>query len=82
MYLFNDKWNENPLIPVGLILLLGWFFLRVIDMGIQNQDFRMALNLMSISGILYGLLLTVLGVMEYRTWKMENKRGRENTSTF
>lgn len=82
MYLFNDKWNENPLLPIGIILLAIWSFLRVIDLGIHNQDLRMALNLMSIAGILYAILLVVLGIKEYRVWKKEKQRERYNTPTF
>lgn len=82
MYLFNEKWNENPLLPIGLVLLVIWTVLRMIDMGIQNQDLRMVLNLMSICGILYGVLLTVLGVKEYRLWKKEKSYERSSSSTF
>lgn len=75
MKLLNDKWNENPLIPLGVLLLVVWIILRVIDVGIKNDDLRMVLNLMSITGIIYGAFLTLLGLNELRIWKKEKRSG-------
>lgn len=75
MKLLNDKWNENPLIPLGVLLLVVWIILRVIDVGIKNEDLRMVLNLMSITGIIYGAFLTLLGLNELRIWKKEKRSG-------
>ena len=75
MKLINDKWNENPLIPIGVFLLVVWTILRLIDIGIKNEDLRMVLNLMSITGIIYGSFLTLLGMNELRIWKKEKRSG-------
>ena len=75
MKLLNDKWNENPLIPLGVLLLVVWIILRVIDVGIKNDDLRMVLNLMSITGIIYGAFLTLLGLNELRIWMKEKRSG-------
>ena len=74
MYLFNKKWNENPLLFLGVVVLVVWTILAILDLGIKNKDLQFALNMMCLSGFVYGIFLTIVGWFEYIRWKKDQKR--------
>ena len=68
-------WNQNPLIPIGLVILAVWVLLAILDLGLKNPDLKFALNYMAVIGMCYGAFILILGLKEYRFWKKELKRG-------
>lgn len=77
----NTWWKrflkENALIPLGLILILIWVPLELIDLGIRNPDLKFALNAMALTGCAYGVWLLFWGFKEYLWWKKDTSNGTQ-----